>query len=302
MSETIAARREYLLDFLRKFEFVDEARCALEEAFDRLFADRDAPRLFEEILARYEHNPDGKASFLIESSDRIAEKCGVHRYTLYLLMWILLSESSKKVYAERGVSEEMWRSNMRDLRYWCDHCFLVKGVYGTAWPEWPVRFFAATRFTFGKLEFETDRLGKEYVKGCICLHPDDKVIFIHIPRTGGRLSPEEVDASAQAASAFFKERYGIKDVVFACHSWILYPVNKEILSERSNLYSFLSRFEVIDVVEDTEYRDLWRLFDTDYRGDPDELPCDTSLRRAYAQRVREHKPLGVALGVWVYRS
>ena len=40
----------------------------------------------------------------------------------------------------------------------------------------------------------------------------------------------------------------------------------------------------------------------EYKGDPSALPQDTSLRRAYADRIRENKPLGVALGVWVYRS
>ena len=150
------------------------------------------------------------------------------------------------------------------------------------------------------MEFETDRLGKEYEgKG---LYPDDQVIFIHIPRTGKRLLPEDVDASCAAASAFFKERYGFKETVFACHSWILYPENKTILSKGSNLYSFISRFEIVDVAEDRSYKDVWRLFDKDYNGNADELPQDTSLRRAYAQRIREGKPLGVALGVWVYEG
>jgi len=91
-------------------------------------------------------------------------------------------------------------------------------------------------------------------------------------------------------------------VVFACHSWILYPENKKILSEKSNLYSFISRFEIIDVAEDTEHKELWRLFDKDYNGNPDDLPQDSSLRRAYVQRLKENKPLGIALGVWVYRE
>ena len=111
-----------------------------------------------------------------------------------------------------------------------------------------------------------------------------------------------VDDACAAASAFFKQRYGVKDVVFACHSWLLYPANKTMLSPSSNLYSFMSRFDVIDVQEDTEYKEAWRLFDKDYDGDPDDLPQDTSLRRAYAQRIKEGKPLGVALGVWVYKQ
>ena len=298
----VEKRKKYLCDFLRDFDYVMEARAALESAFDLIFADAEAASLYEEIRVRFEKAPDEKFVYLAENSRKIAEICALSPYTAYLLVLILLSESSKKVYAERGVSLEMWRSNMLDLKYNCDSCILLKGVYGTFFPEWPLRFFAATRFTFGKLQFETGCFGREYEKDGIRLSSDDTVIYIHIPRTGERLAPEDVDASAEVASAFFKERYGIKDVVFACHSWLLYPENKHILSEGSNLYSFISRFEIINVEEDPTYKDFWRVFDRDYNGDTEDLPQDTSVRRAYAAWVRAHKPFGVALGVWVYKK
>ena len=294
-------RKAYLRNFLREFGFSDESKRCLEAAFDLVFARKDAVRLFDTIRRRFEKNPDEKFVYLTETSDKIAEKCAISRYTAYLLVLILLSESAKKVYAERGVSAEMWRRNMYDLRYTCEQCVLVRGTCGTDCPKWYGRFFAATRFTFGRLQFETGCLGKEYIKDGLVVHPDDRVIYIHIPRTGGKLTPEEVDASCAEASAFFRRKYGMTEVVFACHSWILYPENKKILSETSNLYSFISRFEIIDVAEDTLYGDVWRLFDTEYKGDADALPQDTSLRRAYVRRIKEHKPLGAALGVWIYR-
>jgi len=299
---TLQNEKAYLLDFLREFDFSFESRNALERAFDRVFSEQDAADSFEEIRSRYVKAPDEKFTYLTEASDRIAAKCAISPYTVYLLVLILLSESSKKVYAARKVSSEMWRSNMLDLKYTCDNCVLMKGVYGTHCPRWYERFFNATRFTFGKLQFEICSLGKEYRKDGLFLRPDDKAIFIHIPRTGARLLPEVVDESCKEASAFFKQRYGFTNVVFACHSWILYPENKKILSEKSNLYSFISRFEIIDVAEDTEHKELWRLFDKDYNGNPDDLPQDSSLRRAYVQRLKENKPLGIALGVWVYRE
>ena len=295
-------RKAYLSDFLREFHYADEAKKVLEAAFEAVFADPDSVLLFEQIRDRYEKEPDEKFFYLTENTKKIAERCAVNLFTAYLLVLILLSESSKKVYAERDVSCEMWRRNMFDLKYRCDNLFLVKGVYGTDCPDWYHRFFAATRFTFGKLQFETGCLGKAYEKDGLKLDPDACVIYIHIPRTGERLLPEDVDASTLTASGFFKQRYGITNVVFACHSWILYPENKNILSERSNLYSFIARFDVIDVEEDTAHKELWRLFDKDYNGNPDDLPQDTSLRRAYVQRLKENKPLGVALGVWVYRQ
>jgi len=295
-------RKEYLLDFLREYGYPDEEKTILEERYDALFSKQEVLGLFEEMRTRFLQAPDEKYTYWIKESERLAEKYGVSPYTLHLLLLILLSESSKEIYAERRVPPEMWHDNMRDLKYVNDTCILLKGVYGINCPEWYRRFFAATRFTFGKLQFETDRLGKEYEKDGMRLHPDDKVIYIHIPRTGERLMPEDVDASCAAASAFFRERFGMRNTIFACHSWLLYPENKKMLSEKSNLHSFISRFEIIDVVEDPDYKEIWRLFDMEYKGDPSALPQDTSLRRAYADRIRENKPLGVALGVWVYRS
>jgi len=295
------ARKQYLTEFLCEFDYADGAKAALLEAFDRVFASEEDERLFEEIRIRFEGDPDEKYPYLIERADALAEKHSVNAYTVYLLVLILLSESSKTIYAKRGLSLEMWRSNMFDLKYRCDNLILVKGVYGTDCPEWYRRFFAATRFTFGKLQFETGLLGKDCEVAGRELKADDTAVFIHIPRSGDRLTPESVDAATREAAAFYEKRCGIRDPIFACHSWILYPENKTILSETSNLYSFISRFDIVDVEEDTSYKELWRLFDKEYTGNADDLPQDTSLRRAYAKRVKEHKPLGVALGVWVYR-
>ena len=299
---SVDSRKEYLNDFLREFDYYEGARHALDSAFDLLFADKESTRLFEKTLSRFEKAPDDKFAYLVEACKKIAERCLLSEYTVYLLVLILLSEPAKDIYKKRKVPLEMWRSNMFDLKYNCDHCILVKGVYGTFCPEWANRFLAATRFTFGKLQFEAGCLGKQYEKDGVKLSPKDRVIFIHIPRTGERLLPQDVDAACAAASAYFKQNCGIKEVIFACHSWLLYPENKKMLNENSNLYSFISRFDVIDVAEDTEYKELWRLFDKDYDGDADALPQDTSLRRAYAQRVKENKPLGVALGVWVNKQ
>ena len=293
-------KRAYLLSFLYDFGYSDETCDALEATFERIFSNKKCAAIYQKIERRFERRPDERFSRLKKIADRIAALSGTDPFTAHLVVLILLSDAAKAVYEKRELSLEMWRENMLDLKYVNDLCEIMHGKSGTYCFDWSGRFFAGTRFTFGKLQFEANPLGKSYEKEGVRLCPNDQVIFIHIPRTGGRLTPEEVDASCAAASAFFKVRYGMEKVIFACHSWLLYPENKKMLSETSNLYSFISRFEVIDVQEDTEYKELWRLFDKVYDGNPDALPQDTSLRRAYAQRVKDNEPLGVALGVWIY--
>ena len=300
-SDPAAEKHEaYLSDFLREFGYPNETKDALAAAFRSVFSDKKSRKTFEKLRLKYEKDPNMRFSRLRLLCDEIAERCDLSAYTVYLLVLILLSESSKKIYAARGLSEEMWRENMRDLKYTSDLCPLMKGTQGTYCPEWYAGFFAARRVTFGRLQFEQGRLGKEYQKGDLRLSPDDAVIYIHIPRSGEKLLPDAVDDACRKASAFFKERYQTKRIVFACHSWLLYPENMRILPEKSNLASFISRFDIIDVKEDTEYHDVWRLFDVEYAGDPSALPQDTSLRRAYAERIKDRLPLGVGLGVWIY--
>ena len=301
MKTLFEKRKEYLRSFLSDFGYNEGSEKALISAYDTIFAQQEAASLYEDIRVHFIKAPDDKFGYLVETSKHIAEKCGISEYTVYLVLLILLSEESKKVYTERGVPLEMWHDNMLDLKYNCDECILIKGAYGTFCADWAARFFAATRFTFGKLQFETGCLGKKYEKAGLTLAPDETVVYIHIPRTGERLYPADVDDAASAASEYYREKLGLKKIVFACHSWLLYPENKRILSKASNLYSFISRFDIVDVAEDTTHKELWRLFDMDYTGDADALPQDTSLRRAYVKRLKENKPLGLALGVWLYK-
>ena len=299
---SVKALKDYLSDFLREFEYPSDTQMALFDALQAVFSDEKSRESFEKLRANYEADPDMRFSLLKTVCDEIADGVGISAYIVYLLVLILLSECSKRVYAVRGLSRKMWHDNMMDLKYTADLCAVMKREQGTYCPEWYGGFFSTKRVTFGRLQFEPGCLGKPYRQGDVEVSSDDMVIYVHIPRTGENLSPEKVDAACAAASAYFKGKYPEKRVVFACHSWLLYPENKRVLSETSNLASFLSRFDVIDVEEDTTYRDVWRLFDREYNGNPDDLPQDTSLRRAYSQRIREGKPLGIALGVWVYRS
>ena len=292
--------KEYLSDFLRDFDYPTDTQNALFDAFQRVFSNETSRGSFEKLRATYEADPDMRFSLLKSACDKIADENTLSPYVVYLLVLILLSESSKWVYALRGLSEKMWRDNMTDLKYTADLCAVMKKTQGTYCPEWYAGFFSGKRVTFGRLQFEPGRTGKPYRKGDVKVSAKDTVIYIHIPRTGENLSPEKVDAACAEASAYFKEKFQTQRIVFACHSWLLYPENKHILSETSNLASFISRFDVIDVQEDTSYQDVWRLFDVEYAGDPNALPQDTSLRRAYARRIKEGKPLGQALGVWIY--
>lgn len=72
-----------------------------------------------------------------------------------------------------------------------------------------------------------------------------------------------------------------------------------VLSPASNLYAFCSDFDILAEGANPNHEDLWRLFDCVYTGDPKTLPRDSSLRRAYADRVAEGGQTGWGYGVFL---
>ena len=292
--------KEYLVSFLDDFSYSDDCKALLPEVFDRIFASDECYLKFESVYNAYAKDRNAKFKKFLTACEEIGALSGENPYTVNLILLILMTRASRRHYADAGLSENMWKLNFCDIRYKCEECRLVKGVIGNFVPEWYGRFYAATRFSFGKLQFERYKLGRVFEKNGKTYPADTQVIYVHIPRTGSRLMPSDVDDACREASEFYREKYPEDKVIFVCDSWLLYPENKNILSSTSNLYSFVSRFEIIESEDDLEYKDAWRLFDKDYNGNVDDLPQDTSLRRAYAARMREGKPLGRGFGVWLY--
>ena len=68
-----------------------------------------------------------------------------------------------------------------------------------------------------------------------------------------------------------------------------------MLSPTSNIYRFMSEYEILESGVNSGY-DLWRLFDTDEK-DPEKLPTDTSLRRAYVAYLKNGGKSGWGFGV-----
>ena len=103
-------------------------------------------------------------------------------------------------------------------------------------------------------------------------------------------------------SEFFKDAFGDNPMVFVCYSWLLFPRNKEVLSEQSNLYLFMSDYDVYEYGEYKDYSQVWRLFDMQYDGNVEHLPQNTSLRREYAEWIRTGQKMGWGKGVFVYKE
>lgn len=292
--------KKYLLEFVENFSYEEEDKKALAEAYDKIAADTDVYEIFMELLKRYEDDMNCDFEAIREGMKELSAKAELHEYTGQLLLFICLSKQSKEYYKDADLSEEIWFTTMCDLKYKMIECKEVYKICGTFVAPWFERFFKLERFGFGKLQFELIPFGMEYSKGDINLNPDSTVINVHIPRTGTRLERESMVSAYQTAADFFKEKLDGNPIVFVCWSWLLFPRNKEILSETSNLYAFISDYDVFFHEEYPDYSEVWRLFDVNYDGNVDHLPQNTSFRRAYADWIRNGEKTGFGYGVYVY--
>jgi hypothetical protein len=155
-----------------------------------------------------------------------------------------------------------------------------------------------TRFALGRLQFEIVPFRRNYQKDGKILTPESPVINVHIPRTLTPLTPKACDEAFRAAAKFYEKELDGAPCVFVCSSWLLFPEHNNMLSESSNIRAFMNTF---DIIEWGYYGDdganLWRLFDTMERN-PNRLPADSSLRRAYIDRLLRGEKLGWGYGVY----
>lgn len=288
--------REYLISFFDEFEYEENDARQLLCAYDTIESCEEAKCAFCDALLAY--GASISIDYQTEILDRasVASKAsGIHTYTTELLMFICMTKRLRKLYGERGLDYQIYKDSVLDLKWKLEECKAVKGICGSFVAPWFVGFFDLTRFALGRLQFEIITFPFNYEKDGLVLKKDEsRVINVHIPRTGAPMDKQSCDSAYAQAREFFKSEVG-ESCPFVCHSWLLYPENKDILPPYTNTYRFLSEYDIFEWGV-TGGEDLWRLFDTDEK-DPDKLPTDTTLRRCYVEHLKRGGKLGYGCGV-----
>ena len=288
--------KDYLLSFFKEFEYEMSDAEFLFSAYEKIEKCHEASLLFKEIIKCYEI--DFKLLYkelVIDKTVKAANLSSVHPYTAMLLIHILMSKRLRKLYRENGIDYVIFKDTLLDLKWKLLECKAVKGIVGISSFRWFEGFYRLERFALGRLQFELLAAKCDYEKdGIVLKKGESTVINVHIPRTGKPIDKESCDASYDAARKFFKKMTG-EDLHFACRSWLLFPENKKILPGKSNVYRFMSEYDIVSF----EYNlgeDLWRLFDTEEKN-PDKLPTDTTLRRLYVEHLKNGGRVGEGYGI-----
>jgi len=299
MNDTLLIQNTtFIMDGL---SFPDDARNVLLSALKTLLSEESSRLKLYEILEEYNKTEKCNYGDMLTDIRELGKKHQIHEYTSGLLLFLCIAEKLRLRYAERGLDERIFWNSMADLRYKLEECRLVYGIVGSFVAGWFYCFFDLTRFALGRLQFELMTLSRDVETNGTVLPKGTKALNIHIPRTDTRLLPELVADAYRQASEFYKAEFEGLPLVFRCQSWMLYPWNMTVLSPSSNMASFFNAFTIIESGEYDSYKEVWRLFDHLYNGNPDELPQDTSLRKAYVKRMKAGEKTGWGEGVFIYR-
>lgn len=287
--------KTYFEDFFAEFEYCTQDSAYLLSAFDKICACDQARVPFEKAYEAYAADCNCDWGALMQQTQQAGRLVGIHNYTTDLLLFILLSKHLRHLYEQHGIDLAIWHDSMLDLKYKLEECRVVYGICGSFVGGWFPGFFNLTRFALGRLQFELWELDRDYQKGGISLTKGTKTVNMHIPRSGQPLSPALYEDAFVRAKAFFKDQLSSSPVPFVCHSWLLFPEQVEFLHEKSNVRKFMSEFDIMEWSYNNG-EDLWRLFDT-MEQHPDRLPADTSLRRAYAEHLKQGGRVGFGFGI-----
>jgi len=122
--------RNYVSMFCDEFKYPAEAKECFLDAFDKVSACEETAGEFMGLVEAYDLGDD-----LLDKLTNLAEKCGVHKFTLHLLYFICLSKRLRELYEENNLPYEIYYDTVSDLKWKLMECHHVE-EYGA--PSWQI--------------------------------------------------------------------------------------------------------------------------------------------------------------------
>jgi len=258
----------------------DEKYAAAAPFFGGLFCNEDAEASVKSIIESH-NGPDGE---LIDSG--------------FGVMAIFLSAALriKEDYERLGIDPFVYYDTMSFFNQVLNENLLLYGKYTFDRAWWYRRQIAGIIYKLGVLEFEKKSLGPSEAE-IYGLKEGSDVLSVHI-QSGANLAREMLDDSYDAARKFFSRYFpDIDYVAFICDSWLLSPALRSLLPANSRIAIFQSDYEIVKVSEATEYFYPYLYKLREKPADLNDLPEDTSLRRAVKRHIIGGGKIGSASGI-----
>ena len=289
--------KKIVKEFLISQDYSADAISSLTEAIDKIVS-TDALKIIQKIDEAYKNNPSLDYEKLLVEIKDIALLSGVSEKRAILAVFLCLTKTFKAHYEKAGYPDEIYFETVKELKYKMQECVDLYGEYGATNGLGFAIFFSLKRFGMGILQFEVIDFNRTATIDGVKLSPTDKVINIHIPKSGAPYTAELRKEAYLKAKEFFKKDFIGKDKVpFFCHSWLMFKKHREILKPTSNLIKFADEFTIFAEYEFDDYTESWRLFNKVYTR-PEDMPTETSLQRAYVDLMKRGEKTGGSEGIF----
>lgn len=224
---------------------------------------------------------------------------------IYVYACVAAFPEIDRYHRRRGVSQELADTLFADLGEKLRLYREIHGEPGLDVSLWFTTHFRGSIYQLGRLQYTIEPLRLDVPEAAFADAGADEasrhVLGVHIPESGGPMTPQACQESIDEAVRFFPSRFpdffpADTAPVFVCTSWILDPQLDEVLGEDSNIVQLQRRFTLLPATEDTS-TDAAAVEAAKQRGetdvlrfvfqrvgdcDPATLPRDSRLRRALA--------------------
>ena len=294
---------EFYKNLIEKLELPESAEKEFTEVVKLADENLQLGRELDKLIMRFMFPKAHDIRRFLEKLTPIAQNYSVDENILQFVFLLLAAETMAKRYTKQGIPDRVFYETIKDLKYKFDECVECKGYYGTFVPHWFEGFYRLERFSLGRFQYEHTDTDREIVTPSgIKIKKGTKVLFLHIPSSGEPLTDEVRFDSYKKAYDFYKNTSFVKNgkIIFVCHSWLLYKEHYKFLPENSNILRFMNDFYIYDQYISDIKEDLWRIFGKQDKLPYNELPEDTSLKRAYKNWLIEKNETGGGVGVIVF--
>lgn len=203
---------------------------------------------------------------------------------------------TREKYSEKGIEVDIFYHTMSCFREAMDESYAIDGAWSFDGADWCRHHIAGNLYRLGTLEFEMAYLDQKSAGAC-GLKEGEPVLSVHI-QTGSDISRHAVDGSYRLAREFFPKYF--PDFIckwFYCSTWLLDPVLKKLLPEGSRILDFQSDYDVAFIINEGDWY-FPRIFNIKNKpADCENLPENTSLRRAAKHHILQGGTIGWALGL-----
>lgn len=290
----------YIGKFIDRIEIPSEAKEVILQTGKKFFSDETASDVFFRLKTDYMSGrvllPD-----ILAAIGRLSTEVNIPEYTLRYIFLVYCTDILLENYKKKNIDELIYWDTMDDLRCKLLECHDVMGIWGTFVQDWFDGIFKMTVFALGRFQYEEIPYAWEaYEKKGVLLKKGDKVYNIHIPSSGRPFDRAARIESYRRAYEFFgfKEKGGKQ--ILVCRSWLLYKELERILPVNSRIVDFIHDFDIVASEEQENFNDSWRVFGRYHKLPLEQLPTDTTLRKAIVNHLSNGGKMGIGSGIIVF--